>query len=40
MPEYRKAFVAAFPGPRDALTLDNRARAIEVFEATLATPKR
>jgi cytochrome c peroxidase len=38
MPEYRKAFAAAFPGPKDPLTFDNMARAIEVFEATLTTP--
>ncbi len=38
MPEYDKAFAAAYPGQKDPLTFDNMARAIEVFEATLITP--
>jgi cytochrome c peroxidase len=38
MPEYEKAFAAAFPGQKDPLTFDNMAKAIEVFEATLITP--
>ncbi len=38
MPEYVALFAKAFPGQNDAVTFDNMARAIEVFEATLITP--
>lgn len=38
MPGYEKAFAAAFPDKENAVTFDNMARAIEVFEATLITP--
>lgn len=38
MPQYVKWFKAAFPGEVDPVTFDNFARAIEAFEATLATP--
>jgi cytochrome c peroxidase len=40
MPGYRRAFAAAFPGPREPLTYDNVARAIAAFERTLVTPAR
>ncbi len=38
IPSYGEAFKAAFPGEENALTFDNMAKAIEVFEATLLTP--
>jgi len=38
IPEYVDRFEASFPGESDAVTFDNMARAIEVFEATLTTP--
>lgn len=38
LPAYVDAFKKAFPAEEDALTFDNVARAIEVFEATLITP--
>ena len=38
IPEYVELFGAAFPGEADAVTFDNMARAIEVYEATLITP--
>ncbi|UFS70528.1 cytochrome-c peroxidase [Geomonas sp. RF6] len=38
IPGYRKLFREAFPREKDAVTFDNMARAIEVFEATLVTP--
>jgi cytochrome c peroxidase len=38
MPEYVELFKKAFPGSGDAVTFDNMAKAIEVFEATLITP--
>lgn len=38
MPDYKKAFAAAFPDQKEPVTFDNMARAIEVFEATLITP--
>lgn len=38
IPGYRTAFAAAFPGESDPISLDNAAKAIAVFEATLITP--
>lgn len=38
LPAYVDAFKKAFPAEKDAVTFDNVARAIEVFEATLITP--
>jgi cytochrome c peroxidase len=38
IPEYVSLFSKAFPGEKDAVTFENMARAIEVFEATLLTP--
>lgn len=38
MPGYVERFSAAFPGEPDAVTFNNVAMAIEVFEATLLTP--
>lgn len=38
MPAYVDSFKAAFPDEADAVTFDNMAKAIEVFEATLITP--
>ncbi len=38
MPGYVEQFQRAFPGEPEALTFDNMAKAIEVFEATLLTP--
>lgn len=38
MPEYVEMFQQSFPGTADAVTFDNMAHAIEVFEATLLTP--
>lgn len=38
IPEYVQRFSDAFPGEADAVTFENMARAIEVFEATLLTP--
>ena len=38
MPGYVEQFQRAFPGEPDALTFDNMAKAIEIFEATLLTP--
>ncbi|MGE3842521.1 MAG: cytochrome-c peroxidase [Vicinamibacterales bacterium] len=38
IPDYVTAFEQAFPGVPDAVTFDNVAAAIEVFEATLLTP--
>jgi len=38
IPEYVDRFEDSFPGESDAVTFDNMARAIEVFEATLTTP--
>jgi cytochrome c peroxidase len=39
MPEYVQRFQAAFPEEEDPVTFQNMARAIEVFEATLLTPR-
>ena len=38
IPRYRDAFVMAFPGEADPITLPNAQKAIAVFEATLITP--
>jgi cytochrome c peroxidase len=38
MPGYRALFSKSFPGEAEPVTLDNIARAIEIFEATLITP--
>jgi cytochrome c peroxidase len=38
IPGYRDAFVKAFPGQHDPITLANTQKAIAVFEATLTTP--
>lgn len=38
MPGYVEQFQRAFPGEPDAVTFENMAKAIEVFEATLLTP--
>jgi cytochrome c peroxidase len=38
MPGYREQFQRAFPGEAEAVTFENMAKAIEVFEATLLTP--
>ncbi|WP_305046942.1 cytochrome-c peroxidase [Geoalkalibacter sp.] len=38
MPAYVEAFKKAFPGEEQAVSFDNMAKAIEVFEATLITP--
>jgi cytochrome c peroxidase len=38
IPAYVEHFQSAFPGEKDAVTFENMARAIEVFEATLVTP--
>ncbi|MGE4578529.1 MAG: cytochrome-c peroxidase [Desulfuromonadales bacterium] len=38
IPEYVDLFTKAFPGEEKALTFDNVAKAIEVFEAVLLTP--
>ncbi len=38
MPGYVEQFQRAFPGEPGAVTFDNMAKAIEVFEATLLTP--
>ena len=38
IPLYVKMFKTAFPKDKDAVTFDNMAKAIEVFEATLITP--
>jgi cytochrome c peroxidase len=40
IPEYRAAFIAAFPGELDPLTYDNVGRAIGAFERRLVTPSR
>lgn len=38
IPDYVSRFQKAFPESSDAVTFENMARAIEVFEATLLTP--
>lgn len=38
IPGYPERFAAAFPGDADPVTLENAAKAIAVFEATLITP--
>ncbi len=38
MPEYVALFKKSFPDQKTAVTFDNMAKAIEVFEATLITP--
>ena len=38
VPGYAPLFAAAFPGEADPVTLDNIAKALEVFDATLLTP--
>ena len=38
MPDYVKAFAAAFPGQADAVTFDNVAKAIGAYERKLVTP--
>lgn len=38
IPEYVELFKKAFPGEKVAVTFDNMAKAIEIFEATLLTP--
>jgi cytochrome c peroxidase len=38
MPQYVTQFKKAFPGDANAVTFDNAAKAIAVFEATLLTP--
>src|SRR5690554_3837634 len=38
IPAYVELFKKAFPGEQDAVTFDNMAKAIELFEATLNTP--
>jgi cytochrome c peroxidase len=38
MPDYVERFRGAFPDADDLVTVDNMARAIEAFEATLITP--
>ena len=38
MPGYVEMFAAAFPEDEDAVTFENMARAIEIFESTLITP--
>lgn len=38
IPEYVAFFESAFPGESDAVTFDNMALAIELYEATLITP--
>ena len=38
MAGYVEHFQRAFPGEPEAVTFDNMAKAIEVFEATLLTP--
>lgn len=38
MPEYVNMFKKAFPGERSPVNVDNLAKAIEAFEATLITP--
>ncbi|MCG3172198.1 MAG: Cytochrome c551 peroxidase [Myxococcota bacterium] len=40
MPEYVKAFEAAFPGEKDPVTYDNLGKAIGAFERRLVTPSR
>lgn len=40
IPEYQRAFRKAFPGVRDAVTVDNAAAAIGAFERKLMTPSR
>ncbi len=40
MPGYVAAFQLAFPGESDAVTFDNMAKAIGVFERKLSTPSR
>jgi cytochrome c peroxidase len=40
IPEYVTLFEQSFRGDRPAITLENIARAIEAFEATLVTPSR
>ena len=40
MPEYVALFAKAFPGEKDAVTYDNMAKAIGVFERGLLTPSR
>lgn len=39
IPGYAPHFARAFPGEKDPITFDNVAKAIEVFEATLVTPR-
>jgi len=39
IPGYVESFKQAFPGEADPVTFENMARAIEVFEATLLTPR-
>jgi cytochrome c peroxidase len=38
IPEYVEMFKIAFPGTKNPITVDNIAKAIEAFEATLITP--
>lgn len=38
IPEYAKAFEAAFPGQKDPVSFDNMAYALEAFEVSLITP--
>ncbi len=40
IPAYGRAFVAAFPGERPAITLDHATAAIGAFERRLVTPSR
>jgi cytochrome c peroxidase len=40
MPEYVRAFKAAFPGEKDPVTVNNMAKAIGAFERKLITPSR
>ena len=40
MPEYVRAFAAAFPADPDPVTFDNTAKAIGAFERRLTTPSR
>jgi cytochrome c peroxidase len=40
MPEYVRAFRAAFPAEKDPVTLNNMAKAIGAFERKLITPSR
>jgi cytochrome c peroxidase len=40
IPDYQKAFAAAFPDDKDPITYDNMAKAIGAFERGLVTPSR